>query len=70
MHGKCPFNAGMDAMKDGEMVTINLNQPRFIAEILHYLLTFRVEPSTKGILHFGDGLDILHILGYQFEYPL
>ena len=66
--GKCPFNFGVPAIKEGQTVSINLNQPRFIAEILQFLLAFRVPLNVKGILTFGDGTDILRILGYQFEY--
>lgn len=68
--GKCPFNFGVLAIKEGQSVTINLNQPRFIAEILQYLFAFRVPFNAKGILNFADGTDILRILGYQFEYQL
>lgn len=66
--GKCPFNSGVPAIKEGQSVTINLNQPRFVAEILQYLLVSCVQLNTKGILNFEDGTDILRILGYQFEY--
>lgn len=41
--GKCPFNSGVPAMKGGQPETINLNQPRFVAEILQYLLVSRVQ---------------------------
>ena len=60
----------MPAIIEGQSVTINLNQPRFIAEILQYLFVFRVPFNVKGILNFADGTDILRIFGYQFEYQL
>lgn len=68
--GKCPFNTGVDAIKNGQPVTINLNQPRFIEELLHYLFASRLESSAKGMLRFNDGIEILRVLGYQFEYRL
>ena len=68
--GKCPFNAGLPAVKDGGLVIVNMNQPRFVAELLRYLLEYRLGPSSRGILVYRDGLDILHELGYRFEYSL
>lgn len=68
--GKCPFYQGVKAIKDEQPVIINLNQPRFIAELLHYLLEVRIESPTKGILYFSDGTKILHALGYKFKYRL
>lgn len=63
--GHCPFNTGVKAVKNGEDVVINLNQPRFTAEIIQYL--YNTGNILKGIHEF-DGLKILRSLGYQFEY--
>lgn len=68
--GKCPFNAGLPAVKDGRPVIMNMNRPGIAAELLRYLLEYRLWPSSRGILVFRDGLDILHELGYRFEYSL
>ena len=38
--------------------------------LLRYLLEYRLGPSSRGILVYRDGLDILHELGYRFEYSL
>lgn len=65
--GHCPFNTGVNAIKDGEQVLINLNQPRFIAEIIIYLFDEHIEYISKDIQYI-DGLKILRELGYRFEY--
>lgn len=54
-------------MKDGKQVLINLNQPRFIAEIIIYLFDEHIEYISKDIQYI-DGLKILRSLGYRFEY--
>ena len=70
-HGYCPFNKGLRATKDGEEVTINLNQPRFIAEILVYILDTRLHDNGfDTTLEYNDGLKILNGLGYVFDYKL
>lgn len=67
--GHCPFNRGVKAVKDGKEMIINLNQPKFIAEIINCLFVVHTEyisSETKCIKI--DGLKILRSLGYQFEY--
>ena len=49
---------------------INLNQPRFVAELLQYLLEVRIKPEETGIVTFSDGKEILRVLGYTFQYFL
>ena len=68
--GKCPFQTGLCAFRDGEAVRINLNQPRFVAELLRYLLEMRIKPEETGIFAFADGKEILRGLGYEFVYRL
>ncbi len=68
--GKCPFQTGLRAFREGEVVLINLNQPRFVAELLQYLLEVRIKPEETGIVTFSDGKEILRLLGYTFQYFL
>lgn len=68
--GYCPFNFGVDAIKDGQAMSINLNQPRFAAEILRYVLNSRTGTAAQGIFPYRDGIQILKELGYDFEYHL
>ena len=68
--GKCPFQTGLRAFREGEVVLINLNQPRFVAELLQYLLEVRIKPEETGIVTFSDGKEILRVLGYTFQYFL
>jgi len=68
--GKCPFQTGLRAFREGEVVLINLNQPRFVAELLQYLLEVRIKPEETGIVTFSDGKEILLVLGYTFQYFL
>ena len=68
--GKCPFQTGLRAFREGEDVLINLNQPRFVAELLQYLLEVRIKPEETGIVTFSDGKEILRVLGYTFQYFL
>lgn len=68
--GKCPFQTGLRAFREGEVVLINLNQPRFVAELLQYLLEERIKPEETGIVTFSDGKEILRVLGYTFQYFL
>ena len=57
-------------IQDSEVVLINLNQPRFVAELLQYLLEVRIKPEETGIVTFSDGKEILRGLGYMFQYFL
>lgn len=68
--GKCPFQTGLRAFREGEVVLINLNQPRFVAELLQYLMEERIKPEETGIVTFSDGKEILRVLGYTFQYYL
>jgi len=67
-HGFCPFNKGLPATYKGEPVAINLNQPRFIAEIITYRLSQQQTDSLTGHFETRYGLEMLHDMGYEFEY--
>lgn len=66
--GYCPFNRGVPAIYHGEPVVINLNQPRFIAEIFAYVMNKLKKDSLIGTTEFNEGLEMLHDMGYEFEY--
>ncbi len=59
----CPFNQGVKAVKDGENITINLNRPFYITEIIEYIFN-----NYNVIKHnYYNGLEILTQLGYEFD---
>lgn len=57
------LNVGLSAIKDGEIFQINLNQPRYSAEILRFCLQ-QVDFSEKLRWEL-DGDAALRVLGYQ-----
>ena len=63
--GYCPFNRGLPAMRYNEAVTINLNQPRFIAEIISSALNQLEVDCLSGTVELGNGIELLHSLGYE-----
>ena len=66
-YGYCPFNKGVPAIFQNEPVVINLNQPRFAAEIIAFALS-RLPMGLLGTVEMHDGINILHEIGYEFEY--
>lgn len=66
--GYCPFNKVLPATYLGENVTINLNQPRYIAQILAHVLQDFPEGGLTGTHCYQNGIEMLHELGYEFEY--
>jgi len=70
-HGDCPLNMGMSAVKDGKEVVINFNRPKYIAEILIYILDLRLHDDRFDTTeYYNDGIEILGKLGYIFDYHL
>ena len=66
--GYCPFHKGVPALYKNSPVTINLNQPRYIAEIIFYALNQFQCGFLSGSTELDNGIEILHDLGYEFEY--
>lgn len=66
--GYCPFNKGVEAQYKGERVIINLNQPRFIAELIRYAINHLKVDTLTGTVALDNGIEILHAIGYKFEY--
>ena len=67
-YGYCPFNEGLSAQYDDESVIINLNQPRFIAEILAFVLNELKLDFEGKTLEYYEGIELMHLLGYKFTY--
>ena len=67
-YGRCPFNKGVLALFKNEVTIINLNQPRFVAEIISYVLEQRHLDCLVGTVELKNGIEILHDIGYEFEY--
>lgn len=66
---KFPLNEGLAAIKDGEPVQINLNQPRYVAELLRHCLQQQVDFSEKPRWDF-DGYAALRELGYKTSFDI
>ncbi len=66
--GYCPFNKGVQAKLNGEPTVINLNQPKYIAEIVKYAQEDLKIEKVVGTIVLDNGFEILHNLGYEFEY--
>ena len=66
--GYCPFNKGLEAICRGEKVIINLNQPRFVAELIAAALAHLVAAHLEGTTMLKNGVELLRGLGYEFEY--
>ncbi|MFB6366320.1 hypothetical protein ACFCP7_20065 [Paenibacillus elgii] len=58
-----PLNEGLFMTRGEENIVINLNQPRFAAEMLQYVLDHKLDDTSVGQYHF-NGNHILLELGY------
>ncbi|POP45259.1 hypothetical protein CHU32_12645 [Superficieibacter electus] len=67
-YGGCPFNDGLAAMYQGTKTVINLHQPRFIAQLLTYVLKTLPEECLTGIIEYHNGIEMLRAIGYEFDY--
>ncbi|WP_088808594.1 MULTISPECIES: hypothetical protein [Listeria] len=66
--GYCPFNKGVPALYQGQRITINLNQPRFIAEIIAYVREQLDLKLLLGTVELDNGIELLRDIGYVFDY--
>lgn len=57
------LNDCMPALYKCEKIAINLNQPKFIAQIICYLQQYNQNKQTE----YFDGVEILRKLGYQID---
>ena len=63
---KCMLNSGFKATKNSREVIINLNEPKYIAEVIQYLINSKIDFS-KGKKHlFENGMQLLNEMGYVF----
>jgi len=61
---KCMLNSGFKATKNGMKVIINLNEPKYIAELIQFLMSNKIDFS-KGKKHLFENGDQLFIeMGY------
>lgn len=66
--GYCPFNKGAPAVYQNETVIINLNQPRFVAELIPFALNQLQIDCLSGTKELYNGIEMLHDIGYEFDY--
>lgn len=59
-----PLNEGMPMLKDGNVYIVNLNQPKYIAEFMSYLLDNGLDLTKKSTKEF-DGNKLLLDIGYE-----
>lgn len=62
-----PGAKGELAVKNGKKIFINLHEPKFIREIMDYLLHGVVDFHTKQKWVFDPGEELLNTLGYSFK---
>ncbi|WP_088815119.1 MULTISPECIES: hypothetical protein [Listeria] len=62
------FNKGVPALYQGQRITINLNQPRFIAEIIAYVREQLDLKLLLGTVELDNGIELLRDIGYVFDY--
>jgi len=67
-YGYCPFNKGVPAIYRNEPVTINLNQPRFISEIISFAFNQLQIDFRSSTITLNNGIELLHDIGYEFKY--
>ncbi|WP_231887468.1 hypothetical protein [Paenibacillus jamilae] len=51
-------------MKEGKQYFINLNQPKYVAEVLQYILGMELDVTVKKV-HELNGNSLLVRMGYQ-----
>ncbi|MEK5409124.1 hypothetical protein MKX36_24875 [Paenibacillus sp. FSL W8-0439] len=59
-----PLNEGLRVMKEGKQYSINLNQPKYVAEVLQYILDMELDVTVKKV-HELNGNELLVSMGYQ-----
>jgi len=67
-HGYCPFSKGVTATFHNEPIIINLNHPRFAAELIAFALNKLQFDCLSGTVRMNDGIKMLHDIGYEFDY--
>ncbi|MGS2793848.1 hypothetical protein ACU6R3_19905 [Escherichia coli] len=67
-YGCHPLNDGLPALYNNVKININLNQPRFVAQLLTYVLENILQGTPSGVIEYENGNEMLQQLGYEFDY--
>lgn len=59
-----PLNEGLRMMKDDKLSLINFNQPKYVAEVLQYILALNLDTTVKKVYEL-DGNNLLVDMGYR-----
>lgn len=59
-----PLNEGLRVTKEGQSYAINLNQPKYVAEVLQHVLGMGLDTSAKNV-HELNGNELLANMGYR-----
>ena len=62
----CMLNSGFKAIKNDEEFIVNFNEPKYIAEIIQYLMENKVDFSKEKRYIFENGEQLLNEMGYDF----
>ncbi|MEK3789718.1 hypothetical protein MKX74_25790 [Paenibacillus sp. FSL K6-1230] len=58
-----PLNEGLRVIRENKLYSINFNQPKYVAEILQYILDLDLDLTTKKV-HELNGNNLLTDMGY------
>ena len=64
LHINFPINSGLPAVFQGQRVSINLNQPLFVSQIIQQC-SKQIDLSNLTGYHYLNGLEILKTAGYE-----
>lgn len=59
-----PLNEGLRMMKDDKLYVINFNQPKYVAEVLGYILALNLDTTVKKVYDL-EGNKLLVDMGYR-----
>lgn len=59
-----PLNEGLRMIKDDKQYLINFNQPKYVAEVLQYILALNLDTTVKKVYEL-DGSKLLSDMGYR-----
>lgn len=59
-----PLNEGLRMMKDEKQYLVNFNQPKYVAEVLQYIINLNLDTIAKKV-HQLNGNELLADMGYR-----
>jgi hypothetical protein len=62
------LNSGFVTTKNAERVIVNLNEPKYIAELIQYLINSKIDFSKDKKYLFENGEQLLNEMGYIFNF--